>query len=99
MVPKQSQTLVEVELQHIHTALHTSLHIGVCQLNTVARAATVFLQIVQKSAITATQVEHAASNRYQLRQGMQIDVVRHAWPPRKGASSAMRAKYERTTCI
>ena len=47
LVAKQSQTLIEIELQHIDATLHASLHICIGQFNTVTRTTAVFLQMVQ----------------------------------------------------
>ena len=35
LVAKQSQTLVEIELQNIHATLHAGLHIRIGQLNAI----------------------------------------------------------------
>ena len=53
LVAKQSQALVEIELDHIHATLHTGQQVGAINFDAVAAAATGALQMCQHGTIAA----------------------------------------------
>ncbi|MNL68662.1 hypothetical protein D3C87_1934240 [compost metagenome] len=55
-VVEHGQPLIEVELDHIHAALHAGQHVGVVDLHAVAAAAAFTLQVVEHGAVAAAQV-------------------------------------------
>ena len=70
LVFKHAQALLQVELNHRHTSLHASQHIGVIYFHAVAGAPTLRLQKAQERPIAAAQVQHPAAARHQTGQGL-----------------------------
>jgi hypothetical protein len=81
LVGKQAQAFVQVQLDHVHTALHTGVHIGVVQLHAVAGTALVLLQIGQQGPIATAQIQHAGALRHEAGNGLHDQRVAHAAPP------------------
>ena len=86
LVTKHGQALVQVELDHLHTTLHTGQHIGVVNFHAITGAAMLRLQVGQQLAIAATQVKHPAAKGHHAGHRVFQDLV-HAW-----ASKLMRSK-------
>ena len=77
-VIKHGQALVQVELNHVDTALHAGQHVGVVDLDAIAGAAAVITQPGQQGTIAATQIKHAGALGHEAANGLQGGLVAHA---------------------
>ena len=78
VVAKHGQAFVQVELDHIDSALHAGQHVGVVNLHAIAGAAALALQVRQHGPVAAAQVQHARDLGHQARQGFHGGLFAHA---------------------
>ena len=81
LIGQHVQAIVQVQLNHVHAALHTGVHVHITEFHAIAGAAVVLLQMGQQGAIAATQVEHAGALGYQPGNGLQSEQIAHVEPP------------------
>jgi SAM-dependent methyltransferase len=86
-VLEQRQPVLQVQLNDVDTALRAGQQVGVRDLDAVAAAAAVLLQVGQQLAVATTQVEHARAAWHQPREDLQIGAFAHT-----AASAATRSK-------
>jgi hypothetical protein len=67
VVVEDRQALVQVQLDHVDAALDAGQHVLVGDLDAVAAAAALALQVVEQGAVAAAEVEHARALRHQPR--------------------------------
>ena len=91
-IVKQCEAFVQIELDHVDTALHAGQHIGIVNFYAVATATPRGLQVRQHGAVATSQVQHARATRHELRQCVLNGRVAHT-----PISCAMLSKYARTT--
>ena len=58
-IVKQRQTFVQVQLNDVDAALHTSQHIGIINFDAVAGAMARCLQVCQQRTVATAQIKHA----------------------------------------
>jgi hypothetical protein len=78
VVAKHGQAFVEIELDHVHPALHAGQHVGIVDLDAVATAPPLALQVGQQSTVAATQVEHARAGWNHAGNGLHCGLLGHA---------------------
>jgi hypothetical protein len=80
VVVEHRQAFVQVQLDHVDAALHAGQHVVVGDLDAVAAAAALALQVVQQGAVAAAEVQHARALRHQAAM-IQGGAVAHSTAP------------------
>jgi hypothetical protein len=74
---KHRQAFVQVELDHIHAALHAGLHVGVIEFDAVTAAGALAPQQVQQRAVAAAKVKHPRAFRHEPGDGLLDQGITH----------------------
>jgi hypothetical protein len=89
---KVDRAFVQIELDDVDALAHAGQHIGIVDLDAVAAAAALRLQIGQQRAVAATQVKHAGTHRHQTGDRLHRQQVAHGAAPAEARPAAIWSK-------